>query len=159
MCIALPTGKVQCVLHSMTLNGGSLLMNLLTSFLWTKVEAGKSITQSECSTVCVKWTSDSKCIMCGPDEMNIRLWKANASEKLGVRTSQEKAAKDYSQELKEKFQQHPQIKRVAGHQHLPKSIYSQIQEQCIIQKFIKERGFRVQNIDLDNMELLHSCYL
>lgn len=34
--------------------------------------------------ICVKWTSDSKYIMCGSDEMNIRLWKANASEKLGV---------------------------------------------------------------------------
>jgi hypothetical protein len=34
--------------------------------------------------MCVKWTSDSKYIMCGSDEMNIRLWKANASEKLGV---------------------------------------------------------------------------
>lgn len=34
--------------------------------------------------ICVKWTSDSKYILCGSDEMNIRLWKANASEKLGV---------------------------------------------------------------------------
>lgn len=34
--------------------------------------------------ITVKWTSDSKYILCGSDEMNIRLWKANASEKLGV---------------------------------------------------------------------------
>lgn len=34
--------------------------------------------------ICVKWTADSKYIMSGSDEMNIRLWKANASEKLGV---------------------------------------------------------------------------
>ena len=34
--------------------------------------------------ICVKWTSDSKYIMCGSDEMNIHLWKANASEKLGA---------------------------------------------------------------------------
>lgn len=79
--------------------------------------------------ICVKWTSDSKYIMCGSDEMNIRLWKANASEKLGVLTSREKAANDYNQKLKEKFQYHPHIKRIARHRHLPKSIYSQIQEQ------------------------------
>uniref|UniRef100_A0A2K5CQP1 DDB1- and CUL4-associated factor 13 n=1 Tax=Aotus nancymaae TaxID=37293 RepID=A0A2K5CQP1_AOTNA len=76
----------------------------------------------------------NKYIMCGSDEMNIRLWKANASEKLGVLTSQEKAAKDYNQKLKEKFQHHPHIKRIARHQHLPKSIYSQIQEQRIMKK-------------------------
>lgn len=34
--------------------------------------------------ITVKWTSDSRYILCGSDEMNIRLWKANASEKLGV---------------------------------------------------------------------------
>ncbi|CAD7677969.1 unnamed protein product [Nyctereutes procyonoides] len=84
--------------------------------------------------ICVKWTSDSKYIMCGSDEMNIRLWKANASEKLGVLTSREKAAKDYNQKLKEKFEHHPHIKRIARHRHLPKSIYSQIQEQGILKE-------------------------
>lgn len=34
--------------------------------------------------ICVKWSSDSKYILSGSDEMNIRLWKANAAEKLGV---------------------------------------------------------------------------
>nr|XP_051699929.1 DDB1- and CUL4-associated factor 13 isoform X1 [Oryctolagus cuniculus] len=84
--------------------------------------------------ICVKWTSDSKYIMCGSDEMNIRLWKANASEKLGVLTSREKAANNYNQKLKEKFQHHPSIKRIARHRHLPKSIYSQIQEQRIMKE-------------------------
>ncbi|XP_059026540.1 DDB1- and CUL4-associated factor 13-like [Mustela lutreola] len=84
--------------------------------------------------ICVKWTSDSKYIMCGSDEMNIRLWKANASEKLGVLTSREKAAKDYNQKLKEKFQHDPHIKCIARHRHLPKSIYSQIQEQRIMKE-------------------------
>lgn len=84
--------------------------------------------------MCVKWTSDSKYIMCGSDEMNIRLWKANASEKLGVLTSREKAANDYNQKLKEKFQYHPHVKRIARHRHLPKSIYSQIQEQRVMKE-------------------------
>ncbi|KAK1336173.1 hypothetical protein QTO34_003976 [Cnephaeus nilssonii] len=84
--------------------------------------------------ICVKWTSDSKYIMCGSDEMNIPLWKANASQKLGVLTSQEKAAKDYNQKLKEKFQHHPHIKRITHHCHLPKRINSQIQEQRIMKE-------------------------
>jgi len=31
----------------------------------------------------VAWSFDSKYIYSGSDEMNIRIWKANASEKLG----------------------------------------------------------------------------
>ena len=34
--------------------------------------------------LCVQWSGDNKYILSGSDEMNIRLWKANASEKLGV---------------------------------------------------------------------------
>lgn len=34
--------------------------------------------------ICVKWSADNKYILSGSDEMNIRLWKANAAEKLGV---------------------------------------------------------------------------
>lgn len=33
---------------------------------------------------CVRWSADNKYILCGSDEMNIRIWKANASEKLGL---------------------------------------------------------------------------
>ncbi len=33
---------------------------------------------------CVQWTSDNKYVMSGSDEMCLRLWKAKASEKLGV---------------------------------------------------------------------------
>lgn len=49
-------------------------------------------------------------------------------------TSREKAAKDYNQKLKEKFRHHPHIKRIARHRHLPKSIYSQIQEQRVMKE-------------------------
>ena len=31
----------------------------------------------------VKWSLDNKYILSGSDEMNVRVWKANASEKLG----------------------------------------------------------------------------
>lgn len=33
---------------------------------------------------CVGWSLDNKYIISGSDEMNLRLWKAKASEKLGV---------------------------------------------------------------------------
>ncbi|XP_075070019.1 DDB1- and CUL4-associated factor 13 [Mixophyes fleayi] len=81
---------------------------------------------------CIRWSADSKYILCGSDEMNIRIWKANASEKLGLLSPRERAALHYSEKLKEKFQHHPQIKRIARHRHLPKPIYSQIKEQRIM---------------------------
>lgn len=49
-------------------------------------------------------------------------------------TSREKAAKDYNEKLKEKFRYHPHIKRIARHRHLPKPIYSQIQEQRVMKE-------------------------
>lgn len=84
--------------------------------------------------ICVKWSADSKYIFCGSDEMNIRIWKANASEKLGTLLPREKAAFNYSEKLKEKFQHHPQIRRIARHRHLPKTIYSQIKEARIMRE-------------------------
>jgi WD repeat and SOF domain-containing protein 1 len=33
---------------------------------------------------CVQWTLDNKYVISGSDEMCLRLWKAKASEKLGV---------------------------------------------------------------------------
>jgi len=39
---------------------------------------------------CIKWSLDNKYIISGSDEMNLRVWKAKASEKLGIvsKTSQ-----------------------------------------------------------------------
>lgn len=34
--------------------------------------------------ISIKWSSDNKYILSASDEMNIRLWKANAAEKLGL---------------------------------------------------------------------------
>lgn len=31
----------------------------------------------------IMWSADNKYVLSGSDEMNIRLWKSNASEKLG----------------------------------------------------------------------------
>ncbi|CAH2231029.1 jg3471 [Pararge aegeria aegeria] len=71
---------------------------------------------------CVKWSLDNKYILTGSDEMNIRMWKARASEKLGVLKPRERTALNYSEALKEKFSNHPQIKRIARHRHVPKHV-------------------------------------
>ncbi|KAG8230192.1 hypothetical protein J437_LFUL009872 [Ladona fulva] len=72
----------------------------------------------------VSWSLDAKYIASGSDEMNIRIWKARASEKLGTLRPRERVALEYSSALKEKFAHHPQIKRIARHRHVPKHIYN-----------------------------------
>ena len=52
--------------------------------------------------------------------MNIRIWKVNASQKVGIINQRETNATNYRQALKEKFKYNPEIKRIAKHRHLPK---------------------------------------
>ncbi|XP_015606166.1 DDB1- and CUL4-associated factor 13 [Cephus cinctus] len=72
----------------------------------------------------VAWSLDNKYIISGSDEMNIRVWKARASEKLGVLKPRERIALNYSEALKEKFASHPQVRRIARHRQVPKHIYN-----------------------------------
>ena len=74
------------------------------------------------------WTLDNKYILSGSDEMNIRLWKARASEKLGIMRDRERVALQYSEKLKEKYGQHPQISRIARHKQVPKHVKSAASE-------------------------------
>lgn len=76
----------------------------------------------------VRWSLDNKYILSGSDEMNIRVWKARASEKLGVLAPREKTSFNYNEKLKEKFGHHPQLKRISRHRHVPKMIYNASKE-------------------------------
>ena len=59
----------------------------------------------------VAWSLDNKYIISGSDEMCIRLWKARASERIGIMRDRERVALQYNEKLKEKYGQHPQISR------------------------------------------------
>ena len=86
----------------------------------------------------VKWSLDNKYLVSGSDEMNLRLWKAQAAEKLGLLRPREKEQLDYNDKLKEKFKFFPEIKRIKRHRHLPKAIYNAHKEKRII-KSSKQR--------------------
>ena len=77
---------------------------------------------------CVKWSSDATYVLSGSDETNIRLWKANASQKHGRLKRRERLAMDYSSQLRLKYRHHPQIRRIARHRHVPKLIYKLAKE-------------------------------
>ena len=50
----------------------------------------------------VAWSLDNKYILTGSDEMCIRLWKARASERVGIMRDRERVALQYNEKLKEK---------------------------------------------------------
>ncbi|KAJ9061598.1 Protein sof1, variant 2 [Entomophthora muscae] len=70
----------------------------------------------------VKFTMDSKYVLSGSDDTNIRLWKADASERLGVRNNRERTYLAYSEKLKEKYAHLPEIRRISKHRFLPTDI-------------------------------------
>uniref|UniRef100_A0A182JJT1 Sof1-like protein domain-containing protein n=1 Tax=Anopheles atroparvus TaxID=41427 RepID=A0A182JJT1_ANOAO len=74
---------------------------------------------------CVNWSMDNKYVFSGSDEMNVRIWKANAAEKLGSLQMREKNAFNYNAALKEKYAAHPAIKRIAQHRQVPKTVYNE----------------------------------
>lgn len=73
----------------------------------------------------VIWSSDSKYIVSASDEMDIRLWRANASEKIGPKFHREQMAFNANEALKKKFLHHPEVKRIHRHRHLPKHVYNE----------------------------------
>ncbi|CAG2190123.1 DCAF13 [Mytilus edulis] len=87
----------------------------------------------------VRWSLDNKYILSGSDEMNIRIWKAQAPEKLGVLKPREKTAFNYNSKLKEKFSFHPEVKRISRHRHVLKMIYNQQKEMRIIRQSQKKK--------------------
>uniref|UniRef100_A0A8C4QB70 DDB1- and CUL4-associated factor 13 n=1 Tax=Eptatretus burgeri TaxID=7764 RepID=A0A8C4QB70_EPTBU len=87
----------------------------------------------------VKWSLDNKYILSGSDEMNIRIWKANAAEKLGVMQPREQAALHHSDRLREKYQHFPEIKRILRHRHLPRRVYSEARQQRVMRTAQKRK--------------------
>eukprot|EP00127_Corallochytrium_limacisporum_P003674 Clim_evm6s152 gene=Clim_evmTU6s152 len=71
----------------------------------------------------VKWSLDNKFILSGSEETNIRIWKANASEKLGTLRPREARALEYNNQLKERYKNHRQVKRVLKDRKVPKPIH------------------------------------
>jgi WD repeat and SOF domain-containing protein 1 len=86
---------------------------------------------------CVKFTTDSKYILSGSDDTNIRLWRVNASDRANIKSSKQRAKLEYDAALKERFKHMPEIKRISRHRHLP--------------KVIKKAG-EIKRVEIDSMK-------
>lgn len=105
----------------------------------------------------VLWSMDSKFVLSGSNEMNVRVWKARAAEKIGPLAPREKAAFAYSEKLREQFKEHPEIRRIARHRNVPKSILHAGQEHSAIRASQSRKEFnrrRAEGIKDEDVEFV-----
>lgn len=71
----------------------------------------------------VKFSCDGTYLISGSDDTNVRLWKAKASEQLGVPLPREQKKHHYNAAVLKRYMHLPEIKRIVRHRHLPKPIF------------------------------------
>lgn len=86
----------------------------------------------------VQYTSDSKFIITGSDDSNLRLWKSKANEQLGQLTKREEKSMNYRSALVNKYKHLPEVKKIHKSRKTPRAIKNQT-KQAIIQKESADR--------------------
>ncbi|CAL2031219.1 hypothetical protein CAEBREN_05371 [Caenorhabditis brenneri] len=99
-------------------------------------------TKRMASVLSVLWSADAKFVLSGSNEMNIRVWKANAAEKLGPLTKREKQAFAYNEKLRDTYKNHPEVRRIAKHRNVPRHIFTAAKEHKLIKDARARRDLR-----------------
>jgi WD repeat and SOF domain-containing protein 1 len=71
----------------------------------------------------VLYTPDAQHILSGSDDGNIRIWKTDASKKMGTVTARERAAIEYRKALIGRWKQDKEVGKVERRRYMPKSVY------------------------------------
>ncbi|KAM4060554.1 sof1-like domain-containing protein [Hirsutella rhossiliensis] len=66
------------------------------------------------------WTPDANYVLSGSDDGNLRLWRANASERQAVKSARHRQALEYNATLVGRFAHMPEVRRIKRHRHVPK---------------------------------------
>ncbi|KAG5450595.1 DDB1- and CUL4-associated factor 13, partial [Clonorchis sinensis] len=95
----------------------------------------------------VRFTLDTKFVLSSSSDQNVRVWKAHASEKLGPIQPREKASINLAEALREKFKDHPEVRKILKKRHVPKPVLAATREHTTIRAKWrrKERNIRVFN--------------
>lgn len=68
------------------------------------------------------WTPDNKYVLSGSDDGNVRLWRAKASRREGIKSARQRQAEEYNEALSARFAHMPEIRRIKNHRHIPKVV-------------------------------------
>ncbi|CAL8086155.1 unnamed protein product [Calicophoron daubneyi] len=95
----------------------------------------------------VRFTLDTKFVISSSSDQNVRIWKAHASEKIGPIQPREKASLNTATALREKFKDHPEVRKILRTRHVPKPVLAASHEHAIIRakQRRKERNIRLFN--------------
>src|SRR4051794_30198819 len=69
-----------------------------------------------------KFTPDAQYVLSGSDDGNIRLWRAEASKRQGIKSARLRQKLEYDEALVERYKHMPEIRRVKRHRHIPKQV-------------------------------------
>lgn len=83
---------------------------------------GNTRTNISNSVFSAKFTPDSKYVLSGSDDGNVRLWRANASDRSGIKSARQRSKLEYDQALIKRYAHMPEIRRIKRQRHLPKPI-------------------------------------
>lgn len=59
------------------------------------------------------FTADARFIVSGSDDGNVRVWKAKASEKMGIITARERAAIEYRESLRNRWKHDQEVGKIS----------------------------------------------
>lgn len=59
------------------------------------------------------FSADARFVISGSDDGNVRVWKAKASEKLGIITARERAAIEYRESLKDRWKHDQEVGKIS----------------------------------------------
>ncbi|KAI7943729.1 hypothetical protein MJO28_011257, partial [Puccinia striiformis f. sp. tritici] len=69
------------------------------------------------------YSCDSQYVLSGSDDGAVRIWKAGASDPIGVKSGRELAAKEYRDQLRSKWSSIDSVSKIERQRYLPKPIY------------------------------------
>ncbi|KAF2403173.1 WD40 repeat-like protein [Trichodelitschia bisporula] len=68
------------------------------------------------------WSADNAYVVSGSDDGSVRLWRARASARQGVKTFAQRQALEYADGLRKRYAHMPEVRRIARHRHVPRTI-------------------------------------
>ena len=80
----------------------------------------------------VRFSGDATYVFSGSDDMNVRVWKAEASQQLGTLLPREKHKQAYDKALVERYKHMDEVKRITRHRHLPAPLYKAAKQRRVI---------------------------